>query len=74
MTDISVSGQSQIFAPLRMAKQMIIAATMADSMITGISIDSRETKAGDLFVALPGTVSGSLKFWPPRNQPGHVPR
>ncbi len=37
-------------------------ATKADSVITGISIDSRETKAGDLFVALPGTVSDGHKF------------
>ena len=38
------------------------ATTMADSFITGISIDSREIKAGDLFVALPGTVSDGHKF------------
>ena len=31
-------------------------------MITGISIDSREIIAGDLFVALPGTVSDGHKF------------
>ena len=37
-------------------------ATKADSIITGISIDSREIKAGDLFVALPGTVSDGHKF------------
>ena len=30
--------------------------------ITGISIDSREIKAGDLFVALPGTVADGHKF------------
>ena len=38
------------------------AATKTDSMITGISIDSREMKAGDLFVALPGTVADGHKF------------
>ena len=38
------------------------AATKADGMITGISIDSREMKAGDLFVALPGTVADGHKF------------
>ena len=36
--------------------------TKANSMIAGISIDSRETKAGDLFVALPGTVSDGHNF------------
>ncbi|MGB1046137.1 MAG: UDP-N-acetylmuramoyl-tripeptide--D-alanyl-D-alanine ligase, partial [Candidatus Puniceispirillaceae bacterium] len=34
----------------------------ADTAITGISIDSREIKAGDLFVALPGTVADGHKF------------
>ena len=34
----------------------------ADTAINGISIDSREIKAGDLFVALPGTVSDGHKF------------
>ena len=38
------------------------ATTKADSTITGISIDSREIKAGDLFVALPGAVSDGHKF------------
>ena len=38
------------------------AATKTDGMITGISIDSREMKAGDLFVALPGTVADGHKF------------
>ena len=38
------------------------AATKTDEIITGISIDSREIKAGDLFVALPGTVSDGHKF------------
>ena len=38
------------------------AATTADSMITGISIDSREITVGDLFVALPGNVSDGHKF------------
>jgi UDP-N-acetylmuramoyl-tripeptide--D-alanyl-D-alanine ligase len=32
--------------------------------ITGISIDSRDTKPGDLFVALPGTTSDGHKFLP----------
>ena len=35
---------------------------MAHSMINGISIDSREIKAGELFVALPGNVSDGHKF------------
>ena len=39
-----------------------VAATKTDVMITGISIDSREMKAGDLFVALPGTVADGHKF------------
>ena len=34
----------------------------ADTAITGISIDSRDIKTGDLFVALPGTVSDGHKF------------
>ena len=38
------------------------AATKADSIIAGISIDSREIRAGDLFVALPGTVSDGHRF------------
>ena len=38
------------------------AASKTDGLITGISIDSREMKAGDLFVALPGTVSDGHKF------------
>ena len=38
------------------------AATAADIMITGINIDSREIKTGNLFVALPGTVSDGHKF------------
>lgn len=37
-------------------------ATTADNIISGVSIDSREIKAGDLFVALPGTVSDGHKF------------
>ena len=46
----------------------------ADTAITGISIDSREIIAGDVFVALPGTVADGHKFLPSRNQPGQVPR
>ena len=38
------------------------AAIKNDGIITGISIDSREIKAGNLFVALPGTVSDGHKF------------
>ena len=34
----------------------------ADTAITGVSIDSRDIKTGDLFVALPGTVSDGHKF------------
>ena len=38
------------------------AAIKNNGIITGISIDSREIKAGNLFVALPGTVSDGHKF------------
>ena len=38
------------------------AANKTDGIITGISIDSREIKTGNLFVALPGTVSDGHKF------------
>ena len=36
----------------------------AATSITGISIDSRDTMPGDLFVALPGTASDGHKFLP----------
>ena len=42
----------------------IITTTNITSGITGISIDSRDTKPGDLFVALPGTTSDGHKFLP----------
>ena len=41
-----------------------ITTTNITSSITGISIDSRDTKPGDLFVALPGTTSDGHKFLP----------
>ena len=40
--------------------QMLYGA--ADMALTGVSIDSRDIKTGDLFVALPGTVSDGHKF------------
>jgi len=41
-----------------------ITANISATSITGISIDSRDTKPGDLFVALPGTASDGHKFLP----------
>ena len=41
-----------------------ITTTNITSSIIGISIDSRDTKPGDLFVALPGTTSNGHKFLP----------
>ena len=38
------------------------AANKTNGIITGINIDSREIKTGNLFVALPGTISDGHKF------------
>jgi UDP-N-acetylmuramoyl-tripeptide--D-alanyl-D-alanine ligase len=39
-------------------------ATGFDATVTGISVDSREVRAGDLFVALPGERTDGLRFVP----------
>ena len=56
-----------ICAATNVQKNNRMAANRADNIITGITIDSREIKAGNLFVALPGMFLMDTIFWPPLN-------